>query len=207
MPRKAFVADLQDAVEHFNHPGAFELAAGIEDGSLTFKYELQASTPLIIVVQALVTDVGEYPSSHMYMIYTTSENVPAHISTALEDIGTLDGLPVSQMLAKVTKVIDTATAGSQANPHDLDEDSLEMDDPQSEPSEAELSEDVASDMDEDWSPRLVNSFLAPRASGAARLSSNERLRSDLRIAKAAGFRVGYLGGLTDQTELCIVTIS
>ncbi|KAL8867516.1 MAG: hypothetical protein Q9174_005616, partial [Haloplaca sp. 1 TL-2023] len=207
MPRKAFVADLQHAVEHFSHPGAFELAAGVEDGSLTFKYELQGPPPVVIVVQALVTDVGDYPSSHMYMIYTTSENVPAHISTALEDIGTLDGLPVSQMLAKVVKVIDTATVGSQDSPHDVDEDSLELDDAPSEPSEAELSEDAASDMDEDWSPRLVNSFLAPRTSGSVRLSSNARIRSDLRIAKAAGFRVGYLGGLSDEAELCIITIS
>lgn len=145
------------------------------------------------------------------MIYTTSENIPAHASTALEDIGTLDGLTVGQMLSKLTKVLDTATAGSQDNPLDLDEDSMELDDPASEPSEAELSDGTASDMIDVWYPKSPMQPISAHAPHsrlrAASLSANRRIRSDLRTAKAAGFRVGHLGGLTNGAQLCIVTIS
>ncbi|KAL8737441.1 MAG: hypothetical protein Q9181_001687 [Wetmoreana brouardii] len=217
MPRKAFVQDLQQATQGFSHLRVSEVGPGVEDGSLTFRYRLQAPTELDFVIQALVTDVGEYPSSHMYMVYTTSENIPARASTALEDVGTLDGLTVGQMLSKVAKVLDTAMAGSQDNPLELDDDPMETDDPATEPSEAELSDDSASESIDAWSPKspshptfttLGNRNGTPSFRARAEiLAANRRIRSDLRAAKEAGFRVGHLGGLTNGAQLCIVTIS
>lgn len=55
MPRKAFVEDLQQVARNFSHPRLSEVAAGVEDGSLTLKYRLQMPIELDIIVQALVT--------------------------------------------------------------------------------------------------------------------------------------------------------
>lgn len=41
MPRKAFVADLQDALVTFQKPNVSNLKAGEEDGVIQFDYHLQ----------------------------------------------------------------------------------------------------------------------------------------------------------------------
>lgn len=151
----------------------------------------------------------------MYMVYTTAENIPAHISTALEDVAPLEGLDVSQMLSKVARVLDAATAGFKSNPLDLDDDDLEMDDHDLSP--PELDEESDEDSLNPWSPKSPEHN--PSASVADRYkaslpnsrpfstSANRRIRSDLRAAKAAGFRVGHLGSLMDGAQLCIITLS
>ncbi|KAL8781665.1 MAG: hypothetical protein Q9213_005907 [Squamulea squamosa] len=213
MPRKAFVQDLQQAIQSFSHSKVSEVESGVEDGSVTFKYSYSPAS-VAIIIQALVTDVGEYPSSHMYMVYTTSENIPPHLSTALEDVGTLDGFNVSQMLARVTKCLDQADAGSQANPLDLDDDdAMETDDHLSDP-EVDDDSDVGSD--DVWSPEspsngniAARDFRKPSESRnrGAILSANRRIRADLRAVKQAGFRVGHLGGLINNAQDCFVTVS
>ena len=50
MPRKAFVADLQDAVANFHKANITELMAGGEDGLITFDYILQNGTKTKITV-------------------------------------------------------------------------------------------------------------------------------------------------------------
>ena len=42
MPRKAFVADLQDAVATFQKTHVSDLKAGAEDGLINFDYHLQS---------------------------------------------------------------------------------------------------------------------------------------------------------------------
>ncbi|KAL8754377.1 MAG: hypothetical protein Q9199_004397, partial [Rusavskia elegans] len=215
MPRKAFVHDLQQSVQTFSHCRVSDVASGVEDGSVTFTYTYQPAS-LAIVIQALVTDVGEYPSSHMYMVYTTSENIPAHLSTALEDVGTLDGCNVSQMLSKVAKTLDQADAGSQANALDIDDDAMDTDDHLVDGSDPEVDADSDIGSEEIWSPespsRNDNTRSDCRKSSELRsrgaiLSSNRRIRSDLRAVKQAGFRVGHLGGLIDNAQDCFVTVS
>ncbi|KAL8759978.1 MAG: hypothetical protein Q9184_003461, partial [Pyrenodesmia sp. 2 TL-2023] len=152
MPRKAFVEDLQQAIGSFNHPKISRIEPGVEDGSLTFQYALPSHGGVGITLQALVTDVGEYPSSHTYMIYTTSDNIPAHVSNEIEDVGTLDGLRVSDMLSKVTKRLDNATADSQQEPLELDDDAMDCDGASTGPSEPELEEDSDADSIGAWSP-------------------------------------------------------
>ncbi|KAI4258870.1 MAG: hypothetical protein L6R42_004862, partial [Xanthoria sp. 1 TBL-2021] len=152
----------------------------------------------------------------MYMVYTTSENIPAHLSTALEDVGTLDGCNVSQMLSKVAKTLDQADAGSQANPLDLDDDAMDTDDHLVDGSDPEFDADSDIGSEEIWSPespsRNDNTRSDRRKSSELRsrgaiLSSNRRIRSDLRAVKQAGFRVGHLGGLIDNAQDCFVTVS
>ncbi len=161
-------------------------------------------------------DLGEYPSSHEYYVYTDSTNVPASISSALQEPGSLHGLVLSQMLSKITKLLDKATAGSKHNPVDLD-DPMDIDE-----SESELESDPEpehSDTDSDpepggWSPGSPRHSQA--AIGGSRKRSgnhqtfsvdNTRIRLDLQTAKLAGFRVGHLGGLLNGGEDAFVTIS
>ena len=73
-------------------------------------------------------DLGEYPGSHMYMIYTNSENVPPTVHSALDAMGNYEGLKVADMLNKVVKSLDRATSGSRQNPVDVDDpDLMEID--------------------------------------------------------------------------------
>lgn len=57
----------------------------------------------------------------MYMFYTNSENVPPGIHSALDAMSDCQGLKVSDMLSKISKSIDKATAGSRRNPVDLED--------------------------------------------------------------------------------------
>ncbi|KAL8935641.1 MAG: hypothetical protein Q9216_005322 [Gyalolechia sp. 2 TL-2023] len=218
MPRKAYVEDLQQAIESFTHPNVAAIRPGLEDGSLTFDYSFSEHGAPDTAIHALVTDVGDYPSSHMYMIYTTSENVPSCISTAIEDVGTLDGFRVGEMLSRITKLLDKATTGSQLSPFDLDHDAMDCDDADAEPSEAELDEESEPESIDVWSPKSpdhpTSSARAVQASTSrlrrgqsSILARNQRIRSDLRATKDVGFRVGHLGGLLDEGDDCFVTIS
>ncbi|KAL8830305.1 MAG: hypothetical protein Q9170_005788, partial [Blastenia crenularia] len=217
MPRKAFVEDLRQAISTFSHSRVFEVEPGLEDGSLTFKYAVPAPEGAHATVHALVTDVGDYPSSHMYMIYTTSENIPIPLSTAIEDVGTLDGLRVNDMLSRVSRLLDKATAGSQHNPLSLDDDAMDCDDPYEEHSEAELDDESDPESLAAWSPespshltstpiRSQHDTSTPGARSSI-LSSNQRIRSDLRTVKDAKFRVGCLGGLMEGARDCFVIIA
>ena len=151
------------------------------------------------------------------MIYTISENVPAPISTAIEDVGSLDGLRVSDMLSRVTKILDRATASSDQSPLELDDDFMDCDEPLSDRSDAESEEFSESESIGVWSPSSPvhqTSVSDRRSHGATRSrahsnlqSVQRRIRSDLRAVKEAGFRVGQLGGLMDDAENSFVTIS
>lgn len=218
MPRKAYVEDLQQAIESFAHPRIAAIRPGLEDGSLTFDYLLPEHEVPVTTIHALVTDVGDYPSSHMYMIYTTSENIPSHISTAIEDVGTLDGLRVSEMLSKIARLLDKATIGSRLDPLDLEDDAMDCEDADAEPSDEELDEDSEPESIDVWSPKSpahpTSSLQLPQANGSrprrGRSSiqvSNQRIRADFRAVKDAGFRVAHLGGLLDNADEGFISIS
>lgn len=160
----------------------------------------------------LTPDVGDYPSSHQYIICTASQHVSAAVSLALKDIGDFAGLKISGMLSKVIKKLDEATdpnmmiVDSDAE-SDLDENENEPEDGSENESE---NESVGG-----WSPQSPRRLLN-LASNMVRLGSkdsitttalNSRIRQDLRLVKAAGFRVGHLGLLFNHNQDSFVTIS
>ena len=65
-------------------------------------------------------DLGEYPESHSYMFFTNSENVPQSVHSALDTMSECQGMRVSDMLSRVSKSLDRATAGSRHSPIDLE---------------------------------------------------------------------------------------
>ena len=54
MPRKAFVADLQEVLQQFKSPNVSDLTAGGEDGSVTFQYKVPGGSTPDVTVQAFV---------------------------------------------------------------------------------------------------------------------------------------------------------
>ena len=154
--------------------------------------------------------------SHDYYVYTDSANVPPSISSALQEPGPLQGLVLSQVLSKIVKLLDKATAGSERNPVDLD-DPMDVDEPASEQetdSEPEAYDSGSDPEPGGWSPRspqhhaqATTSSTRKRSGDQASLADNDRIRLDLRTVKEAGFRVGHLGGLLNGGEDSFVTIS
>ena len=54
MPRKAFISDLQDATSDTQEGKIYDVKAGDEDGTATFKYRLAEGLPPV-TLQALLT--------------------------------------------------------------------------------------------------------------------------------------------------------
>lgn len=121
------------------------------------------------------------------------------------------------MLLKVAKLLDKAVAGSQHNPVDLDEDPMDLDGQEDQDIEDwEAEEDVADEAgsEEDWSPKPSQQFSngthtqrAQAKDKSAVSALNSRIRDDLRAVKAAGFRVGRIGGLLNNAQDFFITVS
>ncbi|KAF6224444.1 hypothetical protein HO133_011021 [Letharia lupina] len=210
MPRKAFVADLQEATKVFDRINVSRLKAGEEDGMINFHYHISDGDATEITI--MVPDLGEYPESHMYMFYTNSENVPQSIHSALDDMSNCPGMKVSDMMAKIVKTLDRATAGSRHNPVDIDDGDPMQIDSDLEPEESDDPDEYDSDAGV-WSPKSPkhhSSNSAPQLGLGDRTTiraSNARIRKDLRLAKDAGFRISYLGNLLNNGQDGFVTIA
>ena len=131
-------------------------------------------------------------------------------------------MKIPHMIAKATKVLDKATTGSQFRSILPNDDAMDVDYPVEDGSsgtEAEEEEDQV-DFGDDYNDdpfsapythhQTVPSSQSTKTSERARstcLEYNARIRSDLREAKKAGFRVGYLGTLLNQGRGAFVSIS
>lgn len=140
---------------------------------------------------------------------TASSKVSLAISSALTNIGTFEGIRVSQMLSKVTKILDEANDPNKMMLCTSGED--ETDGAEDALSEGELSNKSSGG----WSPQspqhqplLLSGTSLPRLrSSPFSRALNSRIRQDLRLAKAAGFRVGHLGSLFTPEHECVVVLS
>lgn len=225
MPRKAFIADLQKVAQTLDIEHLSDLKAGEEDGTITFRFHTDRNTSSSsegVKISAIVPDVSDYPTSHIYIMCTDGADVPASINTAMRDIGDFAGAPIEEMLQKAAKILNKATAGSRANPVSLDDDLMDNDgyDPDDE-SEQLQSEDEEEDedhglSDDDWNldpqrpvvqaQKTKPGFARPK-DRAEIIALNKRIRQDLKYTKQAGFRVGHLGTLMNGGEGSFVTIS
>ena len=139
------------------------------------------------------------------MFFTNSENVDSSIQTAVDTMSEYCNLKVSEMLAKVVKVLDKATAGSRLNPVHLSDGA---DDPMAVDSDSgsglqEENDDADYDSeDEAWSSKPPKSQQWTSSGTTPVMTANQkaskaRLRHDLLMAKDAGFRVSQVGSLAD----------
>lgn len=149
-------------------------------------------------------ELADYPSSHTCMIYGP-DSAPASVAAALERIQEAAmSKTIPQILELVSSTLESTDGdGDQQmlNSQDFDDfDAYEDED---------FDEDEYFPGDEDLNlrPTLSKSSTAPSGGYTeATAAFRARVRSDLLLAKVAGYRVGYQGGLMDGLA-CYVSLS
>ncbi|OJD23440.1 hypothetical protein ACJ73_05203 [Blastomyces percursus] len=183
MPRRDFIRDLQEASSLGKSSRMVEVKAGDDDGAISCTFSPgSSSTEKPVEIQLLVSDLSSYPKEHDYFVYTTTEDVPQAVTEALEEAQVyLSGLCISDMLMQITSTLEKALSPDSGSDLDM------LDAPED------------SDDEYGWSPHspkvLVRHVESPDT-GILTGNSDDivlaKMTADLREAKMAGFRVGYL---------------
>ncbi|KAL4907254.1 hypothetical protein BDW74DRAFT_166737 [Aspergillus multicolor] len=176
MPRKDFQKELQEACRLNAFPQLTDVRSGSEDGAFYFTYTSPDGSHSL-KLEVTVPDTSDYPREHHYFVFTVSDNITEAVPRILEDsLDTFHGLPVHDFLEAVTACLDKATS-TEDDSSDFPEDS------DSDPGT------LADNMD--WE-ESSNTGLEASPSAKA-IDIKKCIRSDLRKARSAGFRVGILG--------------
>ncbi|KAK2737311.1 hypothetical protein FQN57_000395 [Myotisia sp. PD_48] len=206
MPRKAFIHDLQEAIKSDAFAGLTNVQPGDDDGTLSCTLKLDTASDQNIEVQILVSDISSYPKDHDYFIYTTSDDVHPSVTASLEQLqGRLNGLEISDMLIQLgltfretskPRVDDAVIAESDGDENgdefmnDDDNSDAEMDDDGEEDTQDYFDDEYG------WSPNSPRGLETSTDLNVRDKDAEEillKLSEDLKAAKLAGFRVGYLG--------------
>lgn len=214
MPRRQFLADLQQAQSDVQLNGVRNIKIGDDDGQ--FQFEINAPTsedasPIALNITAMIPDPSEYPKTHQYMIFC-SEDAPPHIAEALQNIRGSDLKTVSELIEMVSICV-TSLVPDRDGDMTMKDSQLDGDDEQYE--EDSDADDIYPDDDEDFgfagAASIAETPHGP-ATPTTGISSKDnkpfrdRVRSDLRAAKDSGFKVGHLGPLLDGYS-SFVTVS
>jgi ubiquitin-conjugating enzyme E2 Q len=147
-------------------------------------------------------DVSDYPSDHTYFLFTTSESVPSAVTAAIENVqSSVAGHSIFQMLLEVSTAINHAASGT--GQPDPDAESLGGADEEDLLGEDESDGEVWSD--DSIGPETQVKMPVHRVPGRSLADENvrRRIRSDLRLAKEAGFKIGVLGNLDLGGIVCV----
>ncbi|KAH0106802.1 hypothetical protein KCU66_g13751, partial [Aureobasidium melanogenum] len=193
MPRKQFKADLDDAVKGKHSLEHIDNCCIHEDGFIfTFTHPTLES-PITITVS--VPEQSDYPTAHYYTLFC-DDNAPKHVAEIVDQLGQPTSMTINQFLSHVSD----ALSGSS----DSESDAEPLQDPDS---------DDESDDDDIYGEDFDNvsskpAFAMPTQTTHANPSSQfqSRVRGDLRMAKDAGFKIAYFGGLLDNYS-CVVSVS
>ncbi|PGG98774.1 ubiquitin-conjugating enzyme E2 Q [Blastomyces parvus] len=193
MPRKDFIRDLQEASSLGKNPRMVDVKAGDDDGVISCTFSPDSSSEKPVEIQLLVSDISAYPNEHDYFVYTTTEDVPQAVTEALEEVQSyMSGLCISDMLMQITSTLEKALSPDSFSDLDM-------------PDAPEDSDDEYG-----WSPHSPRVSAQPvEKPDTGRLTESwddislAKMAADLRAAKMAGFRVGYLGNPGDP----IISIS
>ncbi|KNG83643.1 ubiquitin conjugating enzyme [Aspergillus nomiae NRRL 13137] len=187
MPRKEFQRDLIQASVPGRFPRLEGVRAGDEHGSVLYTYMVPFSNETFDF-QTSVLDTHDYPGHHTYFTFAASDNVPDDVSKAIEQLQpTVARLAIGPFLECISNSIDNTLLGVGSSLDSFHED----------PSESEIfsgDDDMDFDVDSD-------AQLAPPTDKAKVM---KQIRSDMGTVKKAGYRVGFLGELT---ECLIVSVS
>ncbi|KAF2149274.1 hypothetical protein K461DRAFT_230997 [Myriangium duriaei CBS 260.36] len=204
MPRKRFLQDYALASSTNSVPQVHDLCRGEDDGQISFLYTHHTLTEPVKIT-ALASDLGDYPDSHHFMVFA-DEHAPSHVAQAISDrLSSVNGKNIHDLIKHVASVLtnlcshDGDDFNSASDLEDEDEDDSSMDDD---------DDDAIFDPTADFNPhhplsgdragKVPGSSLPPAA--------RDRIRSDLRFAKNAGFKVGSHGFLMQGTG-AVVSIS
>ncbi|KAJ9486582.1 hypothetical protein VN97_g6766 [Penicillium thymicola] len=182
MPRKEFLRDLADAAV----PGRFsclsDIRTGDYDGSISFTFAAPAAG-LTLDLQAIVSDSHDYPKDHGFLAFSSSEGCPKTVTSSLENaMPCFTGLTIHDLLSNIENIIANSIVDPDSAPsHSEDPSTHDFND----------DESVPSDMESDWESADENGIIFMPTQSETKL--REKIRRDLRAAKNAGFKVGYLG--------------
>ncbi|KAJ5798120.1 uncharacterized protein N7503_007416 [Penicillium pulvis] len=191
MPTTDFRMDLRDAStpQRFTHLSRVQ--PGDYDGSISFDFH-DSDSGTNIEFQVVVSDPSDYPTDHSFVVFASSDNVAPQITTGLEkaqDKGTFTGVSIHDVLTTVDCMVHNALRDpkpqSPGGP-DYDDDSDGSD------GIIDEYEEFSDDATFNLPSRQMLTLALP-----------QKLRYDLRLAKAAGFKVGCLGDVTGPIILSI----
>ncbi|KAH8432678.1 putative ubiquitin conjugating enzyme [Aspergillus melleus] len=191
MPRKDFQRDLAKSSVPYLFAHLRDVRSGNEDGSIYLTYQVPFDTQTIDF-QVSVPDTSEYPRDHTYFAFAASDSIPEAVSSALEQFQPADcTLTIVEFLEHFSKRLDAAI--------------LELASPTGSSGEIDLEDDVdgetgfLSEDEIDWEDE-EKSFFNARPDARTVISE---VREDLRVAKEAGYKVGYLGHATGSVMISV----
>ncbi|KAH0029644.1 hypothetical protein KCU78_g3279, partial [Aureobasidium melanogenum] len=193
MPRKQFKADLDDAVKGKHSLAHVDNCCVHEDGfTFTFTHPTLDS-PVTITVS--VPEQSDYPTAHYYTLFC-DDNAPKHVAEIVDKLGQPASMTIDQFLSHVSD----ALSGSS----DSESDAEPLQDPDSD--DESDDDDIYGEDFDNVSPKPA--FAMPTNTTHANPSSQfqSRVRRDLKMAKDAGFKIAYFGGLLDNYS-CVVSVS
>ncbi|OQE16829.1 hypothetical protein PENFLA_c026G02467 [Penicillium flavigenum] len=192
MPRREFLRDLADVAVPGRFPCISDIRTGEYDGSISFTFTAPGAS-LTLDLQAIVSDSHDYPNDHGFLAFSSSENCPKTVTSSLENaVPSFTGLTIHALLGNIENIITKSMV-------DPDSPSSHPEDPDTHDSNDD--ESAASDTEPDWESDDENKIFA---STRSETQLREKIRLDLRAAKNAGFKVGYLG---PKHGTIIVTVS
>lgn len=219
MGRKLFMRHLNEVA--LSPPPEISAIYSPDEGiaAFTFSYA-KDNVARSCELKLLATDVDEYPDGNTYMLFTDDDTTDRTITKKLEIINAvLMGRPLTQALAEISQSLQlTLSSGRSDNPIALDESESGTQEEAEEDQPGDSDDDLADYYDDDdenfgfGAPVGADDTstkqpgLAARARPGTSLSNKvnmQKIKTDLRAARDAGFRVGVHGDLTTGGIVCI----
>ncbi|EPS40913.1 hypothetical protein H072_5212 [Dactylellina haptotyla CBS 200.50] len=212
MPKDQYDTDLYMASDDDTIDSVFIVGTGENEGEFLFQFHPQNGEPSMI--STIIVDLPKYPTGHEVFVFGCGEDATV-VGERLSDMPSLAGKSVKQILTNVSRHLRSKEAdGSATSPFIIDDEDTTMRDapaPLSTRSRRRGARDTSPMMIDDQedlystSP-TVNKGKKPAASLPTVTIPVNRLVSDLRAVKDAGFKLGYHGSLKGS-GVCYVIVS
>ncbi|KAK6533005.1 hypothetical protein TWF281_007171 [Arthrobotrys megalospora] len=214
MPKDQYDTDLYMASDDDTIEGAYVVGTGENEGEFLFQYHPSHGEPSTISV--IVLDLHNYPRSHEVFIFGCGDDA-ASLGEKLSDLPSLAGTPVKQIMVKVVRHLRNKEAdGSKKRPFVVNDDdaSFKATSQSSSARHARKTSRLSQDDDDDGDDLYTTSPTVDKGKKVATGSPSvvtptspaQRIVTDLRAVKDAGFKMGYHGSLKG-TGVCYVAVS
>ncbi|OQO06659.1 hypothetical protein B0A48_08446 [Cryoendolithus antarcticus] len=210
MPRKVYMSDLRKVENDVKPAGVHSIRGGEDDGQFIFEVACPntGGAARLVEITAMIPDLSDYPKDHSYVLFC-GEDAPPQIAQALQDVRSTDRKSVFELIDMVAATLLSTDVNGDVPMIDSQADDEQF-------SEDDEADDVYDSEDESFSfgQPAKDSYTATSKSAAtaAPTATNtksdrkfrDRVRSDLRAVKAAGFKVGQLGHLFDGYNAYVI---
>ena len=214
MGRKLFLRHISEAAA--SPPRDITAVHSPDEGIVACEYTSSRSVlPQTYSIRLLALDISEYPNGNTYMLYTEDDKVDPRVPKTFDVLNPLlNGKSIPEALVEISRgLTDSLTSGMPVNPINLDGDAEESGSEATEDNESE-ADDLFPDADSDddnfglgdlksvpTRARLASTKEPHRSFGDT--ASLDKITSDLRATKEAGFRIGIFGELVSGGILCV----